>query len=92
MSVWKHKRGGWYLQLNIPGGGRARLYLGRMSTSQAKWIDERVLDLQQSRQLAMPCSPLTTQWIGAVSGSMREWLVEIGLIEARAVRNEDNPR
>jgi integrase len=88
MSVWQHERGGWYLQIKVPGGSYQKLYIGKMAASQAKWLNERVLELQRCRTLAMPHSTLTAQWVTNLEGPVRTWLVNIGLLDDRKPKRD----
>lgn len=86
MSVWQHKRGGWYLGLRWPGGRREQVYLGTITQQQAQFIDARVLELQKSRPLGVPLSVETITWMQALDGPLHNWLLKLGLVDAKPVR------
>ena len=81
MSVWQHKRGGWYLSIRFPGNRRERYYLGKITKAQASYIDARVIEIHRCRPLAVPLSVETITWLASLKGPLREWLEKLELID-----------
>ncbi len=85
MSVWKHKRGGWYLQLRWPSNRREQIYLGKdLSEDNARFINARVLELQKLRPLGVPLSLDTLAWVQMLSGKLFDDLLKLGLVDPKS--------
>ena len=81
MTVWRHKRGGWYLAVRRPSRKRDQIYIGRMTKGAATWLDARVAELAMVRSTGIPMSPDTAAWIASLRGPLRDWLVKVGLAD-----------
>ena len=58
-SVWKHARGGWYLEIAMPVGPARKIYLGKIPSSAAQSV-RLLLELPAGVRLVEATGP--TRW------------------------------
>jgi hypothetical protein len=89
-SVWKHKRGGWYLELPMPVGPSRKIYLGRIPSSAAQSVRLRAEQLTRLARVGEPPTPELGAWLAACSPNFLAALESAGLL--RAWRSTGTPK
>lgn len=84
MSVYRHKRGAWYLSVVLPTGKREQIYLGKITKDQAETIDRYISNIRRSELLGIPPSPDAIAWTHRLDAKFALRLASVGLIEATA--------
>jgi integrase len=81
-SVWKHARGGWYLEIAMPVGPARKIYLGKIPSSAAQSVRLRAEQLGRLARIGEPPTPELAAWLAACSPSFLEALRSAGLLSA----------
>lgn len=81
-SVWKHKRGGWYLEIAMPVGRSRKIYLGRIPSSAAQSVRLRAEQLGRLARVGEPPTPELAAWLSACSQPFLAALENAGLLRA----------
>lgn len=79
-SVWKHARGGWYLEIAMPVGPSKKIYLGRIPSSAAASVRLRVEQLGRLARVGEPPTPELAAWLAACNPKFLESLKSVGLL------------
>lgn len=89
-SVWKHKRGGWYLEIAMPVGPSRKIYLGRIPSSAAQSVRLRAEQLGRLARVGEPPTPELAAWLSACDQTFLAALGAVGLL--RAWKSDATPR
>lgn len=89
-SVWKHKRGGWYLEIAMPVGPSRKIYLGRIPSSAAHSVRLRVEQLGRLARVGEAPTPELAAWLSACDQTFLAALGAVGLL--RAWKSDATPR
>ena len=79
-NVWKHKRGGWYLELPMPVGPAKKIYLGRIPSSAAQSVRLRAEQLTRLARVGEPPTPELAAWLSACDPKFLAGLAAAGLL------------
>ena len=81
-SIWKHSRGGWYLEIARPVGPSKKIYLGRIPSSAAQSVRLRVEQLAQLARVGEPPTGQLAAWLCACNPTFTAALESAGLLRA----------
>ncbi len=79
-SVYKHKRGGWYVSVYLPSKRRELIYLGKLTKKQAETINNYMEDLRRAAELNIDPQDKSKLWALGTSSKLQLRLRKIGLL------------
>lgn len=79
-SVYKHKRGGWYVIHFLPGGQRVRLYLGKVTKAQAETFSRRLQVLVVGNSIGAEPPEEIANWLSLLKPTLIKRLDEYGML------------
>jgi integrase len=88
MSIYRHRRGGWYVAIHLPTERRAQIYLGAVTQAQAETVDRMIQQLRLAYSLGVDPAPDVLTWSRRIDRKLAQKLVSIGMLEAATAQQE----
>jgi len=61
-TIWRHKRGGWYVAVTLPARTRAKIYLGQLNKATAQSIANKLDSIKATNRVGEPPTADAEAW------------------------------
>ena len=83
-TIWRHKRGGWYVAVTLPARNRAKIYLGQINKATAQSIASKLDSIMATNRVGEPPTADAAAWLATLAmhkSPLLDQLAKHGLLQ-----------